>query len=163
MRRLRIGLWICLAVYFLFALYVVGAPEATPGVAWQVAWLRLACAAAFGAGLAALRLAVVRQHALAMGLGAICLVALSSSLSGVLIPQDNVLVPISFVVLSMFTAALVPWGWRTQAAIVAVQIGALALNAWLLEAGASALLQPTMFLTLVAFGISILVAREFTN
>jgi len=162
-RRLRIGLWICLTVYFLFAAYVLGAPDVASDVAWRVAWLRLGCVAVFAAALLALRVAAVRQRALAMGVAAICVVALSSALSGVLIPKDNVLVPISFVVLSMFTAALVPWGWRTQTWIVAIQIGALVLNALLLPAGAPALLQPTTILTIVAFGISVLVAREFTH
>ncbi|MDX2170167.1 MAG: response regulator [Deltaproteobacteria bacterium] len=160
-RRLRIGLWSSLVIYLLFGAYAFVTPGVSEAVRLELGVVRLACAGLFAAGLLALRRPSMQARALPLGVASICLVAVSAGLSGVLIPRDNALVPISFVVLSMFTAALVPWGWRTQAFIVAVQVLSLVVNAALVPGdGLATLVEPIQLLTFVAFGVSILVARE---
>ncbi|MBX3026935.1 response regulator [bacterium] len=164
LQRLRVGLWLCLAIYVLFIVIVLADLQATPDVRLQIALLRGLCAAAFAAALLALRRPAVQPYALPIGVAAMILVAISAGASGVLIPRDNALVPMSFVVMSMFTAALLPWGWRAQALLVAVQAATLVVNALLVPGGgAGALLQPTLLLTFVAFVVSLVVAREVSR
>ncbi len=163
-QRLRVGLWLCLLIYLLFAFLILGDAGASPAVRLQLALLRGGVAAAFAASLVALRWPAVRRRALPLGVAAMILVAVSAGISGVLIPRDNILVPMSFVVMSMFTAALLPWGWRAQALIVVVQIATLAVNAVLVPGGRLAsLLEPTPLLAFVAFAVSMVVAREVTR
>jgi PAS domain S-box-containing protein len=163
-RRLRVGLWTCLAIYILFTALALGEEQVAPEVRRELAALRAGCAAAFAVGLMALRRPSVQRHALRVGLAAMILVAISAAVSGVLVPRDNPLVPMSFVVMSMFTAALVPWGWGAQALLVAVQSVVLAIGALLIPGGGlGMLLQPMMVLAFTAFAASLVVAREVSR
>ena len=160
-RRLRFGLWICLLIHLLFGIYILSEPGVADSVRAVVAVLRFGCAAAFAAALLGLRHATVRAAALPVAVLAVGLVTVSSGISGVLLPQDNVLVAMSFVVQSLFTAALIPWGLGAQAAVVAVQAVTLAVNAYLVTGSLAALGQPVPVLTCVAFGVSLCIAYEF--
>jgi PAS domain S-box-containing protein len=162
-QRLRVGLWICLFVFLLFGVYVLKAPGVEPQARSVVAWLRFVCGAAFAVTLLALRIPAVRAVRLPIALAAITVVAVSSGISGVFIPKDNMLVPMSFVVQSMFTAALIPWGIAAQAVIVVIQVVVLAVNTYLITGGLLALGQPVPVLAFVAFAISLCIAYEFTR
>ena len=163
LRRLRVGLWICLLIYLLFGLEVLFAADLSSGTRVGVGLLRLGCAALYAAALFALRLDAVRQRPLTVGLASIALVAVSSSISGLLIPRDNVLVPMSFVVQAMFTAALIPWGWAAQLFVAVIQMLALAANAWWLTGSLAALATPTLLLAYVAFAVSVCIAWELAR
>jgi PAS domain S-box-containing protein len=164
LQRLRIGLWTCLAIYLGFGAVALTDGSMPPETRWPVALIRGLCAVAFALALAALRRPAARRHALQIGVASIILVAVSSGISGLLVPRDGALVPMSFVVMSMFTAALVPWGWRTQSLVIIVQFLTLVALAVLPANGhAAALLEPAALLTFVAFGVSVVVAREFTR
>jgi PAS domain S-box-containing protein len=158
--RLRVGLRICVLVYLLFGLVVFVEPGVAMPIRAAVASLRLACVAMFTAELLALRRDPWRRRPLALGLLAISLVSVSSGVSGVLLPQDNALVPMSFVVQAMFTATLVPWGLGGQLAIVVIETLTLVANTHA-TSGLAALGQPLFALTFVSFGVSLCIAYEF--
>jgi PAS domain S-box-containing protein len=163
LRRLRAGLWICLLVFLLFGALVLVVADLTPAVRATVTSLRLVAAALFGAALFALRYEAVQRRPLTIGITSIGVVAVVSGVSGVLIPNDNVLVPMSFVVQSMFTAALIPWGWVAQLAVALIQALVLAVNSYWLTGGVDAFASPTLLLAYVAFAVSVCVAWELTR
>ena len=154
LRRLRFGLWICLCVYLLFGLYILDEPGLSSSTRSAIATMRFACAAVFGAALIALRMPW-RIRPVPLGVLCIALVAVSSGASGVLLPRDNALVPMSFVVQSLFTAALVPWGVGAQLAVVLVQAAALATNTYLVGGSFAGLGEPLPVLTFVSFAVSL--------
>jgi signal transduction histidine kinase/CheY-like chemotaxis protein len=113
------------------------------------------------AELVAVRFPAGRAHPLALGAFAITLVSISSGISGVLLPQDNALVPMSFVVQSMFTATLIPWGLGAQTSIVLIQAATLVANTYATTGGFEALGQPLLALAFVSFAVSLCIAYEF--
>ena len=79
-----------------------------------------------------------------------------------ILKSDMVTAPLLFIVLVMFSAALLPWGVREQAMVVTVAVGALIWNVYAVsphltaavgDAGVSA--------AAIAFGTSIYIAYEF--
>jgi PAS domain S-box-containing protein len=158
--RLRVGLRICIVVYLLFGVVVLLEPG-EPSLRTAVAVMRFACAGVFVALLAAIRFAAFRAHPLALGVFAIVLVTITSGASGVALPQDNALVPMSFVVQSMFTATLIPWGVGAQLGIVSIETATLAANVYWTSGGFAALGQPLFALAFVSFAVSLCIAYEF--
>ena len=160
-RRLRVGLWICLLVYLLFGLVVLWMPDVSPAVRDAVALIRFFCAAVFAAEIGALRFPPARRRPAALGLLAITLVSVSSGVSGVLLPDDNSMVPMSFVVQAMFSATLIPWGLGGQVLIVAIQTLTLLVNSAVVYGSLAPIGQPLYILTFVAFAVSLCIAYEF--
>jgi hypothetical protein len=160
-RRLRVGLWICLLIYLLFGLVVLWLPGPSPAVRSAVALIRFFCVAVFAAELAALRSAQAQHRPVPFGVLATTLVSVSSGVSGVLLPEDNLMVPMSFVVQAMFSATLIPWGLGGQILIVAIQTLTLVVNAALVYGSLAPIGQPLYILTFVAFGVSLCIAYEF--
>ncbi|HSD11244.1 MAG TPA: PAS domain-containing protein, partial [Candidatus Binatia bacterium] len=160
-QRLRVGLWICLFVYLLFGIVVLVEPGVSISLRAIVALMRVGCMAVFAGELWMLRQPAGRDHPIRLGLIAITLVSVTSGISGVLLPQDNPLVPMSFVVQSMFTATLVPWGFAAQLAIVLIQTATLVANTYATSGGFAALGQPLCTLAFVAFFVSLYIAYEF--
>jgi signal transduction histidine kinase/DNA-binding response OmpR family regulator len=159
--RLRVGLWICILVYLLFTGVVLFEAEVSISLRLTIAFVRLLCVGVFVAELLAVRRSPGRDHPLLLGVLAITLVSVTSGISGVLLPQDNALVPMSFVVQSMFTATLIPWGVAAQAAIVLVQAATLVANVYASSGGLEVLGQPLYALAFVSFGVSLCIAYEF--
>jgi PAS domain-containing protein len=160
-RRVRVGLVICIIVYLLFAVQVLLRAGVAPALAVDISLMRAGCAAIFAAGLLALRRPTGRRAAIAVALISIAVVAGSSALSGVLLPQDMALVPMTFVVQAMFTAALIPWGLGAQLISVVIQFLALAGATAAVDGTFTGLTDPVHLLALVSLGISICIAYEF--
>jgi PAS domain S-box-containing protein len=77
--------------------------------------------------------------------------------------QDIATAPLLFIVLMMFSAALLPWGVRGQATVVGVAAAALLCNVYAVQHHLNAVFSYGGVTAVIAFGTSIYVAYEFNR
>jgi two-component system sensor histidine kinase/response regulator len=155
-QRIRSGLWLVLAAGLLFLLTNLAFP------ANEAAWvllLLLVQVAAVSTALVVFRRAIARDLGVSIALAVIAVVSFTAAAAAILSDNDAAN-PLLFVLLTMGSATLLPWGVRPQLAVVGIATGALLWNLHAVSGSLEAFGHPTAATVLLALATSIYVAWE---
>jgi signal transduction histidine kinase/DNA-binding response OmpR family regulator len=155
--RVRAGLWIVLSgvVVFTLADLVFNPTRLAPLYAVQLVEV-----SAIIAVFAALRPADSWKWVVPLALVFVSVMCVTSATSDV-IRRDVTTAPLLYIVLTMATATLLPWGVRAQAVAVTAAGAASLWNVYMVTGGLGAATNIATVAVVVAFGASLYVAHEF--
>jgi signal transduction histidine kinase len=108
--RARTGLWLCFTSITLFGFTD---PFLHPGLLWEIYAIKVLQIAIIAVFLWLFRLPLRRAHALMLAQLGVLAISVTTAWSGIL-TQEDVTTPLLLTVLTMGTAALLPWGVRPQ-------------------------------------------------
>jgi len=114
--RLRSALWVCLALYGLFVVHDLIFARDRLGPLLAVKAMQIGVV---GAVLLALRQERIARHALALALSVTAFMAFAATVSAI-VRENTSSHALLFVVLTIGTATVLPWGVRAQGAMVAI-------------------------------------------
>ena len=102
------------------------------------------------------------RYAVPLAVFTVSTVCVMTALTEALKPDISIAPPL-FIILAMFSAALLPWGVRSQCSVVAVAAVALLCNVYAVQHHLSAVFSYGGVTAVIAFGTSIYVAYEFNR
>jgi len=158
-QRLRTGLWVFLFAIGLFAIAEIELEPYQLPQLYAVKILQLAIVVVL---YLALRGAETWRHATPMALLSVSALCATAAASNIL-RQDIVLTPLLFIILTMGTAMVFPWGFMPQLAAVGLATSALLWNVWAVTGGLTSVASYGMGAVAVAMACSLYVASEMAR